>query len=342
MALHETSRIAFTSDNAAGAHPEVIDALAAANGGHTGAYGDDPYTERLQQVMREHLGERVQVYPVFTGTGANVVALGAMTQRWDAAICATQAHTLLDECGAPGKLAGVTLFPVPTADGRLGPDAITEHEHLLGEVHHPQPRVVTVAQATELGTVYTPRQMTALCERAHAAGMRVHVDGARIANAAASLGVPLRELTAGVDVLSLGGTKNGTIGAEAVVVLEPDAVDGTGFVRKLTTQLPSKMRFVSAQLLALYDGDLWLRSAAHANAMARRLADGIADVVQITQAVEANAVFAIVPAEVLAVLQQEFAFYVWDPKRSEVRWMCAFDTTPDHVDAFITAIRAAV
>ncbi len=346
MRLHETSSRGFASDNYAGVHPEVLAALADANGGHQISYGEDVYTARLGEVMAEHFGRPVEVYPVLNGTGANVLALQSMLPRWGAAVCAATAHVHCDEGGAPEKVGGVKLLPVPTPDGRLTPELIDAEAWGWGDEHRAQPLVVTITQSTELGTCYTPEQIAAVVEHAHGLGMRVHLDGARIANAAASLGLPIRAFTSdvGVDVVSFGGTKNGALAAEAVVVLDPAASEGLTFLRKTDMQLASKMRFVSSQLLALLDGDLWLRSAGHANAMARRLRDAVVDLpgVTIARPVEANAVFAILPDGVADQLREVFRFYDWDRATREVRWMCAFDTTPEDVDAFASALARLV
>lgn len=344
--LHRPARRGFASDNASGAHPKVLAALAAANDGHVGSYGDDPYTHRLAEVMRGHFGDHAQTYPVFTGTGANVIALALMAKRWDAAICAASAHVHVDECGAPEKLAGVKMLPVPSDDGKLTPELLDTQAVGFGFEHHAQPRILTVTQSTEVGTVYTPGELAALCAHAHSLGITVHLDGARLANAAAALGCGLRDITTdvGVDVLTLGGTKNGLLGAEAVVVLDEDAVTEPRYVRKMMTQLASKMRFISAQLLALYDGDLWLRSAAHANEMAARLAAGAGALegVTITQLPSVNGVFAILPPGVADRLRQHSFFYTWDEARGEVRWMCSFDTTVADVEEFLAHLRASL
>ena len=344
--LHDPARHGFASDNVSGIHPEVLEALAAANGGHVTSYGADPYTARLQEVLRGHFGDRATAYPVFNGTGANVMALALLSDRWGAAICAETAHVNVDECGAPEKLAGVKLLPVPTPDGKLTPELVARQAHGFGVEHHAQPAVVTVAQSTEMGTLYTAEELRALAEQAHGHGMALHVDGSRLGNAAAALGCGLGEITTavGVDVLSLGGTKNGLLGAEAVVVLNPEAVRGPLYVRKLLGQLPSKMRFTSAQLIALYEGDLWHRSAAHANAMAARLAAGVGELdrVRITQDVAVNAVFAVVPRDAAAVLREKFFFYDWDEAVGEVRWMCSFDTTEADVDDFVATLTDAL
>ncbi|MGA4668394.1 threonine aldolase family protein [Propionibacteriaceae bacterium Y1923] len=336
----------FASDNISGIHPEVLQAIAEANGGHVPSYGADPYTQQLQQVIRGHFGERATAYPVFNGTGANVMALSLLTERWDAVICAHSAHINTDECGAPEKLGGIKLVPLETPDGKLTPDQVARAAGGRGDEHHAQATVVSITQSTELGSLYSPAELQALVTAAHDLNLAVHLDGSRLGNAAAALGCGLGELTTdvGVDVLSLGGTKNGLLGAEAVVVLNPDRVRGPLFLRKLLGQLPSKMRFTSAQLTALYEGDLWRRSAAHANAMAARLADGVRDLpgVVITRPVQVNAVFAVLPRPAVERLHDQFFFYDWDQTTGEVRWMCSFDTTEDDVDEFVSAVSAAV
>jgi threonine aldolase len=343
---HDPSLRSFASDNYAGVHPEVLAAIATANAGHQVAYGDDVYTERLREVFRGHFGERAEVFPVFNGTGANVISLQAMTRRWESVICAASAHINVDEGGAPEKVAGLKLLSSPTTSGKLTPELIDQHAWGFGDVHRSQPRVVSITQTTELGTCYSLEEMAAICDHAHGLGLLVHVDGARISNAAATLGLPLRAFTTdvGVDVLSFGGTKNGLMFGEAVVVLNPDAVVGVAYLRKSAMQLSSKMRFVSAQLEALLEGDLWLRNATHSNAMAQRLAAAVSaiDGVQVDRPVQANAVFAVLPAEVTQRLQEKHRFYVWDEHTGEVRWMCSFDTTEADIDGFAADIRAAM
>ena len=332
----------FASDNYAGIHPEVLAAIARVNEGHQVAYGDDDTTAELTSVMREHFGPAAEVFPVFNGTGANVVALQAMLRRWEAVVCATSAHVNADEGGAPEHGAGIKLWTVPTSDGKLTPDLIDRQAWGFGDVHRAQPGVVTITQSTELGTLYSVEEVRAIADHAHSLGMRVHLDGARIANAAASLGVAFRDFTtdAGVDVVSFGGTKNGAMLSEAVVVLNPDAAPGVDFLRKSSMQLASKMRFVSAQLLALLTDELWLRNASHSNAMARELRARVSGIEGVTVArpVQANAVFAILPADVTARLQERFPFYTWDHVTGEVRWMCSWDTTLADVEAFASAI----
>ena len=344
--LPPDARRYFGSDNYAGVHPEVLAALAAANTGHQVSYGADAWTARLTDVLADQLGRPVDVYPVFTGTAANVVALQSMLPRWGAVICTETAHINTDENAAPERVGGLKLLTAATSDGRLTPGDVASRLGGRDDEHRAQPGVVSITQTTELGTCYTPDQIAAICDLAHAEGLRVHMDGARIANAAASLRLPLRAFTAdvGVDVLSLGGTKNGAMGAEAVVVLDPDAVEGVRYLRKIDMQLASKMRFLSAQLLALLEDGLWVRSAGHANAMATRLAAGLADLpgVSLALPVEANAVFAVLPPGVADAVREEFHFYDWDGTPGLVRLMCAFDTTEGDVDALVTAVRAAL
>jgi threonine aldolase len=344
LTLHDRELRGFASDNYAGAHPEVLEAIAAANGGHQISYGEDVYTAELQKVAQHHFGEQAEAFPVFNGTGANVISLQSMLPRWGAVVCSTTAHIHTDENAAPERVAGLKLLTVPTPDGKLTPELIDLEAWGWGDEHRAQPLAVSITQTTELGTAYTADEIAAIAEHVHARGMTLHLDGSRISNAAASLGLPLRAFTtdAGVDVVSLGGTKNGMLYGEAVIVLNPDAATGITFLRKLDMQLASKMRFVSAQLIALYGGDLWLRSASHANAMAQRLRSAVVDLpgVTLTQQTQANAVFAILPPGVADRLRESFRFYDWNPATGEVRWMCAFDTTEADIDAFAAALRA--
>lgn len=341
--LHDPDRRELGSDNYAGVHPEVLAALAAANEGHVPGYGADPYTAHLQEVLRGHLGPDAESYPVFNGTGANVLALQTMLPRWGAVICAETAHINTDENAAPERVGGLKLLTVATPDGKLTPDLVATRARGWGDEHRAQPGVVSITQATELGTLYTPGEIAALADQAHGLGMRVHLDGSRLVNAAAALDVPLRALTTdvGVDVISLGGTKNGALFGEAVVTLTPGATPGIGFQRKVDMQLASKMRFVSAQLIALFEGDLWLRSARHANEMAARLSAAVADLpgVRVTQPTQANAVFVALPPGTADALRAVRRFYDWDAATGEVRWMCAFDTTEQDVDDFAAAVR---
>ena len=348
--LHDTTFRGFASDNYSGVHPEVLDAIAVANGGHQVAYGEDQYTDRLQEVFAGHFGEGVEVFPVFNGTGANVTGLQSMLPRWGAVVSASTAHINSDEGGAPERVGGIKLLTVPTPDGKLTPELIDREAWGWGDEHRAQPLVVSITQTSELGTAYTADEIRTIADHVHERGMKLHLDGARLSNAAASLDLPIRAFTrdAGVDVLSFGGTKNGALGAEAIVVLNPEASEGLKYLRKLNMQLASKMRFVSAQLIALLEGDLWLRSASHANAMARRLRDaldaGIAagDLpgLAFTQQTQSNGVFATLPTGVADRLRDRgFRFYDWDASRNEVRWMCSFDTSEADIDAFVEGIR---
>lgn len=346
--LHDPAIRGFASDNYSGIHPEILAAIAAANDGHQIAYGEDKYTERLQEVFRSHFGDGVEAFPVFNGTGANVVGLQSMLPRWGAVISASSAHINVDEGGAPERIGGMKLLTVPTEDGKLTPGLVDREAWGWGDEHRAQPLVVSITQSTELGTLYTPDEIRALADHAHGHGMHLHLDGARISNAAAALDLPLRAFTSdvGVDVLSFGGTKNGAMLGEAITVLNPEASTGLIYGRKYNMQLSSKMRFVSAQLVALLEGDLWLRNARHSNAMAARLragveaglADGSIRGVEFTQETQVNGVFATLPDGVADRLRESFRFYDWDAARNEVRWMCSFDTQESDVDAFIAEI----
>ena len=335
----------FASDNYAGVHPEVLARIASVNDGHQVAYGDDQITSDLQEVIKQHFGKEAVAFPVFNGTGANVVSLQAMCRSWEAVICAASAHINVDEGGAPEKVAGLKLHTIATEDGKLDPSLIETQAFGFGNEHRAQPKVVSITQTTELGTVYTPEEIRAIADQAHGNGMLLHLDGARISNAAAALGLPMRAFTTdvGVDVVSLGATKAGAMVAEAVVILNPELVDSIKFVRKSAMQLGSKMRFLSAQLLALFEGDLWLRNANNSNQMAQRLYDGVKDLpgIKISKP-QANALFPILDPKVTEELQKSFRFYVWDHLTGQVRWMCSWDTTADDVDNFIAAIKKAI
>ena len=310
--LHDPEYRGFASDNYAGIHPEVLTAIAAANKGHQIAYGEDLYTARLQEVMAEHFGEGVEAFPVFNGTGANVVGLQSTLPRWGAVICTQTAHIHTDENAAPERVAGLKLLTVPTPDGKLTPELIDREAWGWGDEHRAQPLAVSISQTTELGTAYTVAEVRAIADHVHEHGMTLHMDGARISNAAAHLGVKFHEFTtdAGVDVLSFGGTKNGLMFGEAVVVLNRAASEGLTYLRKLNMQLASKMRFVSAQLIAILTDDLYLRSAGHANAMATRLRKAVEGLpgLTITQKTQSNAVFAILPPGVADRLRESFRF----------------------------------
>jgi threonine aldolase len=333
----------FASDNNAGVHPRVLEAIVAANQGHVVAYGDDPFTEAATAKFREHFGEDTDVYFVFGGTGANVLGLKALTQPYHAILCAETAHINVDECGAPEKFTGNKLLAAKTADGKLTAEHLKPFLHGIGFEHHVQPRVISISQATEMGTVYTPKELESLARFAHERNMYLHMDGARISNAAASLGITLRELTrdAGVDVLSFGGAKNGMMYGEAVVFFDKSLSRDFKYLRKQGTHLPSKMRFISAQFEALLTDDLWRKNAEHANSMAQGLARELMQIpqVKLTQKVESNGVFAIVPPEYVPTLQQSYFFYVWNEEISEVRLMTSFDTTEDDIEAFVKLLK---
>ncbi|GAA4521509.1 threonine aldolase family protein [Nonomuraea ferruginea] len=335
----------FASDNHAGVHPAILEAMAAANQGDAPAYGGDTWTGAFEQRVKDVFGSHAEGFAVLNGAGANMVGLALMLGRYDAIICPDTAHIATHETGATERILGVKLMTVPTPDGKLRPGDITSRLSVLGDHHQPQPRVVSISQVTELGTCYSPDEIAALAETAHAAGMRLHVDGARLANAAAHRGCGLDAITTavGVDVFSFGGTKNGALAAEAVVVLDPSLADSVPFLRRQSLQLASKMRFISAQLSALLTDDLWRQNAAHANAMALRLANGLADVpgVALEYPVESNAVFARLPIQVATALKRRYLFHFWDETAGVVRWMTAFDTTPEHVDDFLDDIRKA-
>ncbi|HEV3469128.1 MAG TPA: low specificity L-threonine aldolase [Pyrinomonadaceae bacterium] len=332
----------FASDNNAGVHPRVMEALRAANVGHAVAYGDDPFTERAAATLRGHFGGGAEVFFVFGGTGANVLCLQAMTRPHHAVVCAETAHVYVDECGAPERFAGCKLLPVRTPDGKLRAEQIGPLLGRTGDQHHVQPRVVSVSQPTELGTVYTAKELKALSDFARGRGLLLHVDGARLSNAAEHLGVSLREAAAGADALSFGGTKNGMMYGEAVVFNDAELARDFKYLRKQGAQLASKMRFVAAQFEALLAEDLWLANAAHANRMARLLASELGRLpgVRLTQPVESNAVFAVLPRERVAAIQREFFFYVWNEETSEVRLMASFDTTEEDVRELVRVIES--
>jgi len=333
----------FASDNNAGVDPEVLEAIARANQGHVVGYGEDVYTRSAEALFRKHFGEAVEVFFVFNGTAANCLSLKAVTDSYHAVVCAEAAHIYVDECGAPEKFLGSKLVPVPTENGKLTVEAVRSRYHGIGVQHHVQPRVISITQATEVGTVYQPEEVASLSRFAHDHGMFLHVDGARIANAAASLGAGLREVTGdlGVDVLSFGATKNGALGAEAVVFFRPELAANFKFYRKQGMQLASKMRFLAAQFEALLGSDRWLRNAQHSNRMAQLLKQGVSKIpqVKIVYEVEANAVFAQVPRHRIRQLQDRYFFYVWNEAESVVRWMCSWNTTEQDVEEFLEFIR---
>ncbi len=336
----------FASDNNAGVHPKVLQAIAAVNQGHTVGYGDDPFTAAALQAFKQHFGPDIEVFIVFNGTAANCLSLKALTETFHAVICTEAAHIYTDECGAPEKFTGCKLIPIATSDGKLTVESVSHAYHGIGDQHHVQPRVISITQSTEMGTVYKPREIRDLARFAHARNLYLHMDGARIANATATLGLSLREATRdlGVDVLSFGGTKNGAMGAEAVVFFHPKLADNFLYLRKQGMQLASKMRFVSAQFEALFADDLWRKNAEHANQMAALLEKEISRIprIKIVYQVEANGVFAQIPRQAIAKLQKRYFFYVWNEEQSVVRWMCSFDTTEQDVKQFARFVAETV
>jgi threonine aldolase len=336
----------FASDNNAGIHPEVIKAIKAANDGHVVAYGNDHITARVEKLFQKHFGSGIAVYFVFGGTGANVLGLKAITKSHNAIFCADTAHVNVDECGGPEKFTGCKLIALPTPDGKLRVEQLKPFLHVIGYEHHVQPSVISISQATEMGTVYTKKELKTLSSFAHDNNMYLHVDGARLANAAVSLNASLKEITAdaGVDVLSFGGTKNGMMYGEAVIFFNKKLATDFKFIRKQGMHLPSKMRYISAQFEALLTGNLWKRSATHANRMAHILAGELAKLpkVKITQPVETNGVFAVIPPKYIPALQKKYFFYVWDEAISEVRFMASFDTTERDIHDFVKLVRKTV
>jgi threonine aldolase len=341
MAAHRKS---FGSDNHAGAHDAVLRMISEANAGHLPAYGGDPWTARATEQLRGLFGAHGGVYFVFNGTAANILGLSLLLRPFEAVICAESSHLNVDECGAPERVLGSKLLQVPAPDGKLTPGLVASRLAGRGDEHRAQPRAVAIAQVTELGTCYTLRELHDLAEFCRASDLRLYLDGARLANAAAHLGCQLADIGRHVDVLSFGGTKNGALGAEAVIVMKEALGTDTPFQRKQQMQLASKMRYLAAQFSALLDDSLWLRSASHANAMATRLAEGVSGLpgVELRQPVDSNAVFVALTAALISALQRDWGFDVWDPAENLVRWMTAFDTTEEDVDAFVAAVRAVV
>lgn len=336
----------FASDNNAGVHPEIMKAIIEANQGYVPAYGDDPYTTAAIARFKEHFGPEIEVFFVYNGTGANVLGLQALTRPINAIITPETAHIATDEGGAAERFTGCKLLTVPSKDGKLTVDQIEPFLDVWGNQHHNQPKVVSITQATELGTVYTPAEIKAIAGFVHQRGMYLHMDGARLANAAAGLGCKLNEISgaAGVDVLSFGGTKNGLMFGEAVVFFNPELARDFKYLRKQGMQLGSKMRFVGAQFERLLRDDLWLKNAENANKMARLLGTELAKIpgIVITQKIEANGVFAKFPRQIIPIAQERYLFYVWDENASIVRLMNSFDTTEEDVFSFVELVRKAV
>lgn len=336
----------FASDNNSPAHPAVIEAIVSANQGHALAYGADIYTERATKKLKQVFGEECEPFFVFTGTGANVLSVSAMTRSYNAVICAEDAHLNQAECGAPEKFAGVKLYPVPSNTGKIAIADIEAFFKHNGDQHHAQPKVVSLTQATDFGLCYTPDEITELCDFAHRNGLYVHMDGARIYTACAALSVSLKTMTTdtGLDVLSLGGTKNGLLGAEAVLFFKPGLADSFKYIRKQGTQLASKMRFLAVQMEALFTDDLWLKNAQKANRMAGMLSDGLSRIpgLRITREVQTNMVYCIIPARSIDLIREQYLFYVFNENRSEVRLVTNYDTTEGDIRGFVEAMEKAL
>jgi threonine aldolase len=341
MGLNSCKR-GFASDNNAGVHPEILKAIESANTGHVLGYGSDPYTEKAKEIFKEHLGKDAEIYFVFTGTAANVLGLSGVSRPWNSIITAFTAHIEQDECGAPEKYIGCKVLTVDTPDGKIKVDMLAKHMHGFDFEHHSQPKVISVTQTTEMGTAYTAGEIKSLSAFAHKRGMLLHMDGARIANAAVTLGLPFKTFTAdaGVDILSFGGTKNGMMYGEAVCFLKSGISDDFKYIRKQGMQLASKMRFISAQYIAYFKNDLWRINAEHSNTMALVLAEKIKNLKQIhiTQPVESNGVFAIIPKEIAEKVSKSYFFYPWNEILSEYRLMTSWDTTVEDIDNFVALL----
>ena len=333
----------FASDNFSGVHPRVMEAIVQANTGHAMAYGGDDLTEKARKALRRVFGQETDGYFVFNGTGANVSALAALTRPYNAIVCADVSHLQIHECGAPEKFTGCKLLPLPAKNGKISLQTLEEHLEGFGDPHHSQPGVLSITQPTELGTLYHPGEIVDLARRVHDQGMLLHVDGARLANAAAALKCELRETSfdCGVDALSLGGTKNGLMYGEAVLFRNRRLSSDYEFFRKQNTQLASKMRYIAVQFMEYLKTDLWKENAAHANGMAQKLAREVRKIrgVKVTRPVVTNAVFAKLPSKIIPALQQHYFFWVWDHGESEVRWMCSFDTTEEDIHGFCGKLR---
>jgi len=336
-------RRGFASDNNAGVSGEVLKKIAEVNKGHETGYGDDPYTLHATELLKKEFGADSVPFLLFTGTGANVLSIAAGGREFGSVICAETAHIHEDECGAPERFTGCKLIPVATPDGKLTPELVKHHLRGFGFEHHSQPCIISISQSTEMGTVYTLREIAQLAHLAHSYGLFLHIDGARLSNAAVSLDTSFFEMTTaqGVDIISFGGTKNGLMAAESVIFLKKELAENFRYLRKQGMQLASKMRFISAQMIAYLEDGLWKRNAAHANAMAQMLFQKLTgiDEIKITQKVQSNGVFAIVPPKIIPLLQKEYFFYMWNEALNEVRWMTSFDTTDEDVNGFIAKIK---
>jgi len=333
----------FASDNNAGVHPDILKEVQSVNEGHVIGYGDDIYTEQARELFRRHLGPETEAFFVFTGTAANVLGISAVTRSWNSIITADTAHLEQDECGAPEKFTGCKVLTVDTPDGKLTPGLVERHMHDFDFEHHAQPRVVSITQATEMGTVYSVKEIKSIADYAHSLGLLLHMDGARLANAAVSLNLSFKAFTtdAGVDILSFGGTKNGMMTGEAVCFLRPGLSENFKYIRKQGMQLSSKMRFISAQFIGYFRDDLWNKCASHSNAMATLLADKITGIkgIRITQKVQSNGVFVVIPHDVAEKMRQQYFFYPWNEKISEYRLMTSWDTTEEDIEEFVKLLR---
>ncbi len=333
----------FGSDNHSGVSPEIIEAIAKANVDHALAYGDDEYCARAIELLRNEFGTQASVYFVFNGTGANVLSIDAMCRSHHAVVCADTAHIHVDECGAPQRIVGCKLLTIATPNGKLTPELVKTQLHGFGFEHHSQPRAISIAQSTELGTLYTLDEIRALATLAHQYNMYLHMDGARLANAAVAMGCTFKEMTTdcGVDILSFGGTKNGMLMGESCIVLNPTLDVDLKYRRKQMGQLCSKMRFMAVQYIAYLENGVWRRNAEHSNAMAQYLLSQVKDIpgVEVVYPTQVNSVFVRLPRKVWTALQQDYFFYDWDETKDEVRWMCSFDTTREDIDDFVTCLR---
>jgi threonine aldolase len=338
-----TTRKSFGSDNHAGAHEAVLQMIGLANQGDAHAYGDDPWTGRVTRDLCDLSGAHA-AYFVFNGTAANILGLSLILRPYEAVICAETAHLNVDECGAAERLLGSKLLTVPTPDGKLTPDLVATRLGGRNDEHRAQPRAVCITQVTELGTCYSLGELRILREFCRGHDLRLYIDGARLANAVAHLDCTVADIAAQADVLSFGGTKNGAVGAEAVLVMAEDLLDSVPFQRKQLLQLASKMRFLAAQFAGLLEEQAWLRNAVQSNLMAQRLAAGLGELpgVSVVQAVQSNAVFADLDPSITGPLQRDWGFYIWNEQRNTVRLMTAFDTTAEDVDSFLASIRAAI
>lgn len=334
----------FASDNNSGVHPLIMDAIIQANENHAVGYGDDPWTAEATIKIKEVFGEEASPFFVFNGTGANSVALQAVTRSFNSIICAETAHIYVDECGAPGRMTGCTLTAIPTPDGKLTPELIRPHLQHFGVCHHPQPKVAYISQVSELGTVYTVEEVKAIADLLHAFDMYLHMDGARLANACAHLNCTMKQLTvdAGVDILSFGGTKNGMMMGEAVVSFRPEISEHLQYYRKQSAQLASKLRYLSAQFIPYLENNLWLENAMKANTSAAKLAEALNAYpqVQFTQKVESNQLFCTLPADILGELQKEYFFYLWNEANHEARFVTSWDTSDEDIAKFIETLKA--